>query len=686
MELMDFRSELLDEVKRNAAVNLSLDPEEFASVVMQELIESDECADFTPCYYEGESKRGKKIEIFGYDLDEDYNILSIVAVRYNGTSEPEKLNRTEILKIADRAAAFVVEAEKGAIQQSIDESCPARDLADLVYFDREKIEQYKIYVLTDNLKSDRIKHLETDNIDDKETTVYLWDIENLYNLRISNGGYDDHDIYLKDFGVEGIPCIKASLGDASKYDSYLCAIPGQLLCDFFAKYRGKLLESNVRSYLKSSKKNKLIRGTIVNSPDMFFAYNNGITATAIGLTTETIDGMLCITHFNSLQIVNGGQTTVSLFDVHTKDGADLSQVYVPMKLTVIPGAEQEDIVPNISKAANTQNTVSNADFFSNHPFHKKLHAISLKTRAPIAPGMPFASKWYYESARGQYAQQQLGMNKVDSDKFKMEYPKNQLITKTDLAKYRMDIYGMPHIVSKGQQDAFREFAKKISEQYEKSPDFVNERYFKESVAITIIYRSLEKIVSNAPWYEKGYRSQIINYSMAKLALMLDEHGQQIDYGAIWERQSISQELIDQFLVIGERVQISFNEDKKEANIAQWCKKPGCWEVVKNLKIPFTAGIQRAVISKGTERSYTRIARRQETEKRTMNDRIEVVNLGYEYWYKVYEWGMDHSCLEGLDKDFLQTAMKMEYGKLPSEKQSSCILKVRDKLRGYGMKL
>lgn len=685
MEVLDFRSELLDEVKRNASVNLSLDPEEFASIIMQELIESDECSDFTPCYFEGESKRGKKIEIFGYNLDEEYNVLSIVAVRYNGTPVPDKLSRSEILKIADRAATFVVEAEKGAIQKTIDESCPARDLADLVYFDHEKIEQYKIYVLTDNLKSDRIKNLETDNIDDKDTIIYLWDIENLYNLRISKGGYDDHDIYLKDFGVQGIPCIKASLGDSSKYDSYLCAIPGQLLSDFFSKYRGRLLESNVRSYLKSSKKNQRIRGTIVNSPDMFFAYNNGITATAVGLLTEVIDGTLCITYFNSLQIVNGGQTTVSLFDVHTKDGADLSQVYVPMKLTVIPASEQEDIVPNISRAANTQNTVSNADFFSNHPFHKRLHEISLKTRAPIAPGMPFASKWYYESARGQYAQQQLGMNKTELNKFKMEYPKNQLITKTDLAKYRMNIYGMPHIVSKGQQDAFKEFAKKISDRYEKSSDFINERYFKESVAITIIYRSLEKVISNASWYEKGYRSQIINYSMAKLVSMLDDYGQQINYEMIWDRQSISQELIDQFLLIGEYVQTSFNVDKKEANIAQWCKKSDCWVAIKALKIPFIDGIQKVVVSQGSERSYTRISKRQEAEKRTIDARIEVVNLGYEYWEKVYEWGVDHNSLEGLDKDFLLTAIRMRDGKLPSDKQSLRILEVREKLRSYGMK-
>ena len=684
MDVEEYRKDLIEQIKIGASANLRLDPDEFVDVILNELISSDECNDFTPCYFSGETRRGKKMEIYGYDLDE-FNTLSVFAAKYNGTDNPEKLSRSDVVKIAERAVAFVYESLQGTVQMLIDESNPARDFADLLYSQRDYIEKFKVFVLTDNYKSDRIKHLDIDNIDDKETTIYLWDIENLYNLIISKGGYDDHIITLSDFGIQGIPCLKASLGDAAHYDSYLCAIPGQLLCDLFKTYRGKLLESNVRSYLKTSKKNKLIKGTIINNPDMFFAYNNGLTATAIGVTIDEQNGSPTITQLNSFQIVNGGQTTVSIFEVHSKDGVDLSQVYVPMKLTIIPGDEQEDIVPIISRAANTQNPVSNADFFSNHPYHKKMHQISVRTRAPIAPGMPFASKWYYESARGQYAQQQLGLSKLELDKFKMEYPKSQLITKTDLAKYRVSYDGRPDIVSKGREDAFKEFAGKISSKYDSNPDFVNEAYFKDSVSIAILYRQLEKLIPRQIWFEKGYRSQIINYTIAKIALMLENHNMVLDLAQIWERQSLSPELSEQLLLIAQRVQQSFNEDKKEANIAQWCKKSACWDSIKRIDIDFIPNIQKCVVTEKKGRWAGKVATRAEKNTRNMNAQIEVVSQGYAYWKEVYEWAIEHNSVDGQEKDFLRLALKLENNKYPSDKQCTVIIQIRDKLREYGMK-
>lgn len=684
MDVDSFRNDLLEQVKIGASANLRLDPEEFVDIIVNELISSDECNDYTPCFFSGETRRGKKMELFGYDLDE-FNTLSVFAAKYNGNANSEKMNRSDFIKIAERAIAFVSESLQGKVQKLIDESNPARDFADLIYSQKDYIEKYKIYVITDNHKSDRIKNIEIDNLDDKETTIYLWDIDNYYDLVVSKGGYDDHIITLSDFGMDGIPCLKASLGKTSRYDSYLCAVPGQLLFDLFKKYRGKLLESNVRSYLKSSKKNKQIKGTILNSPDMFFAYNNGLTATAIGITVGEINGTASITQFNSLQIVNGGQTTVSIFDVHSKDGADLSQVYVPMKLTIIPGTEQEDIVPIISRAANTQNTVSNADFFSNHPFHKKMHQISIKTRAPIAPGMPFASKWYYESARGQYAQQQLALPKTEFDKFKMEYPKTQLITKTDLAKYRVAYEGHPDIVSKGREYAFKHFASEIASSYDTNPDFVNEVYFKESISIAIIYKQLEKLIPRQTWFEKGYRSQIINYSLAKIMLMLNDHNMMLDLSQIWERQSIKTELSEQLLIIAEQVQLSFNNDKQEANIAQWCKKPACWEAVKRLNIEFTPKIQECIVSEKRGKWAGKVATKNEKTKRTIKAQIEVVNLGYTYWKKVYEWAIEHNAVDGREKDFLRLALKLEENKYPSEKQCMVIIQIRDKLHEYGMK-
>jgi hypothetical protein len=58
---------------------------------------------------------------------------------------------------------------------------------------------------------------------------------------------------------------------------------------------------------------------------------------------------------------------------------DLSKIFVQMKLTVIKDPEQKNIeVPNISRFANSQNKVDEADFSSSNPFLVKIENLSRK--------------------------------------------------------------------------------------------------------------------------------------------------------------------------------------------------------------------------------------------------------------------------------------------------------------------
>lgn len=129
----------------------------------------------------------------------------------------------------------------------------------------------------------------------------------------------------------------------------------------YEKYGSRLLEANIRSFLQfKSGINKGIRKTIKEAPEMFFAYNNGITATADGVE---IDEKGNITTLKNLQIVNGGQTTASLYTSRKNDKSDLSKIFVQMKLSVIPENQIHEVVPNISRFANSQNKVSDSDLF-----------------------------------------------------------------------------------------------------------------------------------------------------------------------------------------------------------------------------------------------------------------------------------------------------------------------------------
>ena len=205
---------------------------------------------------------------------------------------------------------------------------------------------------------------------------------------------------------DGLPCLPAHLNSAT-YKSYLVVMPATVLAELYGKYGSRLLEQNVRSFLQvRGNVNKGIRATIMNDPEMFFAYNNGITATARDVENGKHANGIVIVSLKDLQIVNGGQTTASLFHTHRKDKASLENIFVQMKLSVIDEEKSEEVVPRISEYANTQNKVNAADFFSNHPFHVRMEGFSRRLWAPAQQGAQRETKWFYESARGQYADAQ----------------------------------------------------------------------------------------------------------------------------------------------------------------------------------------------------------------------------------------------------------------------------------------
>lgn len=141
----------------------------------------------------------------------------------------------------------------------------------------------------------------------------------------------------------------------------------------------------MRSFLQfTGKINKGIRKTINEEPHMFLAFNNGIAATADYIELDETGRY--IKHIRNLQIVNGGQTTASIFNTAKKDKADISQIYVQVKLSVIEDSEQyADIVSRISQYANTQNKVNDADFTANNPALVEIEKFSRFVLSPVTP-------------------------------------------------------------------------------------------------------------------------------------------------------------------------------------------------------------------------------------------------------------------------------------------------------------
>ena len=70
---------------------------------------------------------------------------------------------------------------------------------------------------------------------------------------------------------------------------------------------------------------------------MFLAYNNGIAATADHIELDRTGHY--IKSISNLQIVNGGQTTASIYYTAKKDKADISGIFVQAKVSVISDKE-----------------------------------------------------------------------------------------------------------------------------------------------------------------------------------------------------------------------------------------------------------------------------------------------------------------------------------------------------------
>ena len=109
----------------------------------------------------------------------------------------------------------------------------------------------------------------------------------------------------------------------------------------------------------------------------------------------------------------------------------MDNLYVPMKLTVLNvendlSEEQVEqynsITKTISQCANSQNAVSEADFFSNHPFHVLMEKLSKKVMAPPVNGNPYQTIWFYERSRGKWEQEQMKLTPAQKKKFCEMHP------------------------------------------------------------------------------------------------------------------------------------------------------------------------------------------------------------------------------------------------------------------------
>ena len=685
MELTDFRLDVLEQLKVRASAAANFTHTEFVELCAEFLGEAEEIADFEACYFRGSGYRNRSLGVDGFAFDEVDGSLRLVVAEFGGEADPITITQTQAKSSFSKLLWFCEDGIAGRLHLDLEESSPAFALAMMLHDQRKRISRIRCYLVTDGVLSVRVKDWPEGEVGGIPTEFHIWDMNRFHQVYESKTGRDELEVDFTQVVPGGLPCLPASV-ESDTYRAYLCVIPGKVLADIYEQYGSRLLEGNVRSFLGARGRiNKMIRKTVNQEPSMFFAYNNGIASTAsVAEVAESSSG-LRLTKVMDLQIVNGGQTTATLASALAEKDAGLDRTFVQMKLSVIPAATSGKHIPLIARYANSQNKVSDADFFSNHEFHRRIEQHARKLRAPAVGGAQYGTHWWYERARGTYMNEQAGLTLAQRKAFQLENPRKQLITKTDLAKYDNAWRLLPHVVSMGAQKNFLAFSNYASETWEKDPDQFNEEYYRRVVVKAIIFRRTEELVSTQPWYQGGYRANIIAYTLAKLShvIMFESVGKLFDFKAVWNRQGLSPALEQQLTVIAEKVfGVIVTPEGGFQNVTEWCKKEICWQRVRDLAVPFISDLGKELIAREEETIVKKMAAKDQAIMNSIQIQAMVVELGPAFWRAAQTFGRQKGLLSPEEDSMVSVAAAMPK-KLPTEKQCARLATIKTRLEEEG---
>ena len=680
----EFLADLLQQVAARSAATSDFSETAFASVVADALVDSGAVPGFEPAFF---VHRGMRID--GYAYTDDEGTLDLFQVDFHGEPEVQSLTKTSLDASVKRAETFFERAVGGDLSFEVDVGSSIWSLARQLAQMGHSVVRIRLNILSDAKLSTAVKVLPKWKKDEREWAVRVWDLVAVGRL-LSTGEPEPIVIdFVKMFG-KGLPCLPANAG-GSELDSYLTVIPGDWLAEIYDLYGGRLLEQNVRTFLQATRGvNKGIRRTILEEPQMFFAYNNGISATAAKAEFDPDGNQVVVNRLENLQIVNGGQTTASIFNVMKRDKAEnLDKVRVQMKLSVVRSDLVDEIVPRISLYANSQNKVSDADFFSNHPFHRRIENFSRNVWAPAGEGSQQMTHWFYERARGQYANASAYMTPAKKREFEVQNPRKQLIQKTDVAKVLITIMCMPHVVSQGAQKNFRFFAENVTGQWGEEGVAFGEDWFKGIIGATIVFRTLERLVGGAEWYAQGYRANTVTYSIALLIHALKSRKQDVDFLKVWNRQTTSISLNEALLHIAKQVQIriiSSAEAYKVANVTEWCKREKCWDdLLQSVSVKLGSDLDKDLIDAEEKDGAKRAARREQKVLNDIEAQTYVVARGATYWSKLHKWASEGLAMTPSEMDFLSLAASMTSRRIPSGPQSQKVIAAEKKAQVEGFK-
>lgn len=575
MELLDFLRETQAQVREQLNEGAPFAEMVFSEVVMQHMAEAG--MTFEPvevCHFQG--RIGNAIlRLSGYAMSEDADQLDLFVSLYAGADELVPVPDAETRTAVEQCLRFLTLCAEGKMAPKLDPSSDVHSLALNINAIYDGLEQVRIYVITDRIA--KAKNFKTREISGKTVKLEVMDIERLRRHTSEGKPRDELVVDFSEVSGSPLPCVYVPGGE-DEYDYALTAIPGEALRFMYEKYGQRLLEANVRSFLSVKGKgvNAGIQATLKSSPERFMAYNNGLVLVADeARTAHLADGSPGILWLKGMQIVNGGQTTASIYFAKKRfPETDLSRVRVPAKVIILKETDstrEEALISDISRYANSQNSVKQSDLSANKPFHVEIERLADTVVCPDGVG-----RWFYERAMGSYntllARQ--GTTPAKLKALKDAIPSSRKLTKTDLAKYVIAWDGLPEVVSLGSQKCFDRFMSTMTPgEGEHPPPLPDVHDFKSMVAKGILFKAVQKLARQT---FQAFQANVAAYTVSMIAIRF---GDRFDLGRVWEGQGVSPELLAQIGVWAKEVNDALHQTTGGRMISEWAKKPECREAV-----------------------------------------------------------------------------------------------------------
>lgn len=522
-------------------------------------------------------KHNAAIDALYYNADENIMNLYIVDfVKYPNRDiylkKSDFLNGLETLK-------NTVEIALNGKFRNLEESSDMYDSCDLIQSYRKECIIVLNYVTNKMNESIRENTIEI-GLTNVDAQLRIYDYNYISNC--IKGNLLDNKIILDSSAKDKIYALRISKSD--DFDVYLTYFKGDWLAKLYKEDSVRLLEANVRSYLKkTSKVNKGIMDTLKFSPEEFVSYNNGLATVVTDLDADVIQGEnVLLKSLTNFQIVNGGQTTATLYEA-LRDNVDLSNIVVPTKMTLIKNKEHaHELINNISVYSNTQTAIKRSDPPSNYKFYVDIEKTSNLTWAN-SEGNQFM--WFFERTNGQYntARRRANYSKA----FDKKYPKNRKFTKLELAKAVAAWMQLPDQVSLGNERNFEEVTRIV-----KNQDInVSEYYYKNIVGALLLFKEIDSFIRKANLKSKkglidkpyiSYKGNVVTYTMSYISYLTSK---KLDLVELFEKQNLPEWLHN---IVSELVYLVHENlttsNPSMAEIRMWARKRDCWNSLLDLNL------------------------------------------------------------------------------------------------------